>query len=207
MTVDEFVNELNSKGFTASFTDNKLSVNGVGDSYVLNPLIENVFKLQNVEKDYRDRKINTESDYQTYEKNIISELGNIYAPGKINMQIGPSADEYSTLSVQTAFKLVGYNDFRQIGKNNVNYLEQLDDLLESISIQQVELGAMQNRLESVIESIMITRDNMISTRSTLRDADIAEESSNYIANQILQQASATLLATANQTPQIALQLL
>ena len=43
--------------------------------------------------------------------------------------------------------------------------------------------------------------------SILRDADIAEESSNYIANQILQQASATLLATANQTPQIALQLL
>ncbi|DAB18062.1 TPA: hypothetical protein CPT98_04665 [Candidatus Gastranaerophilales bacterium HUM_19] len=41
----------------------------------------------------------------------------------------------------------------------------------------------------------------------MRDADIAEESSAYIRNQILQQASATLLATANQTPAIAMQLL
>ena len=40
-----------------------------------------------------------------------------------------------------------------------------------------------------------------------RDADIAEESSAYIRNQILQQAATTLLATANQTPELALQLL
>ena len=43
--------------------------------------------------------------------------------------------------------------------------------------------------------------------STIRDADIAEESSAYIRSQILQQASATLLAAANQSPSIALQLL
>ena len=45
------------------------------------------------------------------------------------------------------------------------------------------------------------------SRSTIRDADIAEVSSHYIQQQILQQASATLLATANQTPSIALQLI
>ena len=44
-------------------------------------------------------------------------------------------------------------------------------------------------------------------QSTIRDADIAEVSSEYIRQQILQQASATLLATANQTPVIAIQLL
>ena len=43
--------------------------------------------------------------------------------------------------------------------------------------------------------------------STLRDTDVAQESSNYIQAQILQQASATLLATANQTPSIALNLI
>ncbi|MBP3490611.1 hypothetical protein J6K35_01960, partial [bacterium] len=42
---------------------------------------------------------------------------------------------------------------------------------------------------------------------TLQDTDISEVSSEYVKNQILQQASATLLATANQTPSIALQLL
>ena len=46
-----------------------------------------------------------------------------------------------------------------------------------------------------------------STFSTIQEADIAEESSAYIRNQILQQAAMTLMATANQTPAIALQLL
>ena len=66
---------------------------------------------------------------------------------------------------------------------------------------------MQNRLLSVLEEINTKQDNLISMQSTIRDADIAEVSSEYIRQQILQQASATLLATANQTPAIAIQLL
>ncbi|MBR1775688.1 flagellin FliC, partial [bacterium] len=50
-------------------------------------------------------------------------------------------------------------------------------------------------------------ENLTSSRSTLQDADVAKESSNFIKSQILQQASATLLATANQTPSLALRLL
>ena len=53
----------------------------------------------------------------------------------------------------------------------------------------------------------IQYNNLASSRSTIRDADIAEVSSHYIQQQILQQASSTLLATANQTPSIALQLI
>lgn len=60
---------------------------------------------------------------------------------------------------------------------------------------------------SALEQIKVSYDNLVSTQSTIRDADIAEESSAYIRSQILQQASATLLATANQSPSIALQLL
>ncbi|DAB15722.1 TPA: flagellin, partial [Candidatus Gastranaerophilales bacterium HUM_19] len=65
----------------------------------------------------------------------------------------------------------------------------------------------QNRLLSVLEEINTKQDNLISMQSTIRDADIAEVSSEYIRQQILQQAAATLLATANQTPAIAIQLL
>ena len=56
-------------------------------------------------------------------------------------------------------------------------------------------------------SIAVSIDNLTSSQSTIRDADIAEVSSEYIRNQILQQASATLLATANQSPSFALQLI
>jgi flagellin len=58
-----------------------------------------------------------------------------------------------------------------------------------------------------MESIAVQTENITSSLSTLRDADIADESSKYIQAQILQQAAATLLATANQTPSIALNLI
>ena len=76
-----------------------------------------------------------------------------------------------------------------------------------MSAKQTEFGAAQNRLESALEEISTHYENLSSSRSTLKDADIAKVSSEYIKQQILQQASATLLATANQSPALALQLL
>ena len=86
-------------------------------------------------------------------------------------------------------------------------LDVIDNVINEISSRVTTLGAAQNRIDSAIESIGVQTENITSSLSTLRDADIAEESSNYIQSQILQQAAATLLATANQTPSIALNLL
>jgi flagellin len=86
-------------------------------------------------------------------------------------------------------------------------LDKIDEMINIISDRITTLGAAQNRIESAIESIGVQSENITSSLSTLRDADVAQESSNYIKAQILQQASATLLATANQTPSIALNLL
>ena len=84
-------------------------------------------------------------------------------------------------------------------------LSFLDSAIDDISSRVI--GAAQNRVESAITAIDVQSQNLTSSLSTLRDTDVAEESSNYIQSQILQQASATLLATANQTPSIALNLL
>jgi flagellin len=86
-------------------------------------------------------------------------------------------------------------------------LDKIDEMINIISNRITTLGAAQNRIESAIESIGVQSENITSSLSTLRDADVAQESSNYIKALILQQASATLLATANQTPSIALNLL
>ena len=86
-------------------------------------------------------------------------------------------------------------------------LDKIDEVINEISGRVTTLGAAQNRIDSAVESISVQTENITSSLSTLRDADVAEESSNYIKAQILQQASATLLATANQTPSIALNLL
>ena len=95
----------------------------------------------------------------------------------------------------------------EIGLDNVASLDLIDRNLQMLSQKATEYGTIQNRLQSVVEEITIKYDNLVSTQSTIRDADIAEESCAYIRNQILQQASSTLLATANQTPAIVLQLL
>ena len=86
-------------------------------------------------------------------------------------------------------------------------LAEIDNVINNISSRVTTLGAAQNRIESATESIAVQTENITSSLSTLRDADIAEESSNFIQAQILQQAAATLLSTANQTPSIALNLL
>lgn len=85
-------------------------------------------------------------------------------------------------------------------------LSFLDSAIDDISSRVTRIGAAQNRVESAITAIDVQSQNLTSSLSTLRDTDVAEESSNYIQSQILQQASATLLATANQTPSIALNL-
>ena len=86
-------------------------------------------------------------------------------------------------------------------------LNKIDSVIKEISNRTTTLGAAQNRIDSAIESIAVQSENITSSLSTLRDADVAKESSNFLQAQILQQAAATLLSTANQTPSIALNLL
>ena len=110
-------------------------------------------------------------------------------------------------SIETVAQACSGYDGAKITGNQSDMLDKIDKVINEISARTTTLGSAQNRIESAIESIDVQSENITSSLSTLRDADIAEESSNYIKAQILQQASATLLATANQTPSIALNLL
>lgn len=88
-----------------------------------------------------------------------------------------------------------------------DFLCFLDDAIENISARTALIGAYMNRVESAVDAIGVQKENIVSANSSIKDTDVAEESSNYLKYQILQQSSATLLATANQQPQIALNLL
>ena len=83
----------------------------------------------------------------------------------------------------------------------------IDKAIDEISRRVTKIGAAQNRVDSALSAIDVQSQNLTSSLSTLRDTDVADESSKYIQSQILQQASATLLATANQTPSLALNLI
>ena len=87
------------------------------------------------------------------------------------------------------------------------FIDQIDDAIDNISLRCTKIGAFMNRLDSAIDSTDVQRENLTEAVSTIKDADAATESSNYIKYQILQQATATLLSTANQQPSIALNLI
>ena len=123
----------------------------------------------------------------------------LFEAGDVNSLFGENITE-------VAKNCSGY-DGTKITGNQADMLDKIDEVINVISARTTTLGSAQNRIESAIESIGVQSENITSSLSTLRDADVAEESSNYIQAQILQQASATLLATANQTPSIALNLL
>ena len=87
------------------------------------------------------------------------------------------------------------------------FLYFIDDAIKNVSDRVSLIGAYMNRVESAQSSIAVQKENIVSANSSIKDADVATESSNYIKYQILQQSSATLLSTANQTPSIALNLI
>ena len=88
-----------------------------------------------------------------------------------------------------------------------DFVNQVDSALKEVQDRRTEIGAVQNRLDSAAQSLTTTIENLTSSKSTIMDADIAAESTEYINSQILQQAAASLLVQANQAPQIALSLI
>ena len=126
-----------------------------------------------------------------------------YGNNKIGYQVGINSSDSSRIDIDFSCGISVNN----IDITSEDSLSIIDDLLSKIKEKEAKYGSAYNRLESALESIGVSINNLVSTRSTIRDADIAEESSEYIRNQILQQAAATLMAAANQPPGIVLQLL
>ncbi len=82
-----------------------------------------------------------------------------------------------------------------------------DVALGQISSIRADLGAVQNRLESTVNNLSATSENLSAARSRILDADFASETATFSRNQIIQQAGISVLAQANQQPQVALSLL
>jgi flagellin len=86
-------------------------------------------------------------------------------------------------------------------------LAVIDDALIRVNSIRADLGAMQNRLQSTINNLAISDENLSSANSRIRDTDMAEEVSEMTKNSILMQAGIAVLGQANSTNQSALKLL
>jgi flagellin len=86
-------------------------------------------------------------------------------------------------------------------------LDTIDAALKSVSDARSKLGAAGNRLESSIRNIQAFSESLSAANSRIKDVDVAEETSRMARAQILSQAGVSVLAQANQQPQLALKLL
>lgn len=83
----------------------------------------------------------------------------------------------------------------------------IDTAISAIGGVRADLGALQNRFQSTIRNLSNISENVESARSRIRDTDFASETAELTRNQIIQQASVSVLSQANQRPQSALSLL
>ena len=88
-----------------------------------------------------------------------------------------------------------------------NTLANIDKLIQVVDSKRANLGALQNRMESTIRNQANISENQSDARSRIRDTDFASETAALTQNNIIQQASQSVLAQANQRPTIALSLL
>ncbi len=129
----------------------------------------------------------------------------------LTFQIGANGVEDQRLTVN-----ISDMSTRALGIGNVSVAKQddantainkIDDAIKSVSSQRAKLGAVQNRLEHTVNSLNTANENLSAAESQIRDTDMAAEMIKYTKSNILQQASQSMLAQANQQPQGVLQLL
>ncbi|WP_308498878.1 flagellin [uncultured Anaerobiospirillum sp.] len=107
-------------------------------------------------------------------------------------------------------KANGTNEVRWLVKTPQaaqNTLNTIDKFIEYVDSKRAALGAIQNRMESTIRNQSSISENESDARSRIRDTDFASETAALTQNQIIQQASQTILTQANQRPTVALNLL
>ncbi|MDT3663696.1 MAG: flagellin [Anaerobiospirillum sp.] len=88
-----------------------------------------------------------------------------------------------------------------------NVIGLIDQFIQAVDSKRADLGAIQNRMEATIRNQANISENESDARSRIRDTDFASETAALTQNNIIQQASQTVLAQANQRPTIALSLL
>ncbi len=86
-------------------------------------------------------------------------------------------------------------------------VSRINNAINIVSTYRAKLGAAQNRLEHTINNLKVTSENITAAESRIRDTDMADEITAFTKNNILLQASQSMLAQSNSVPQSILSLL
>ena len=133
----------------------------------------------------------------------VSLLDSTYAE---RFQVGADVGQIISVQITTNFAGLSSGDLTSFANAQLA-ITKMDSVLATVTATRADLGAKQNRFSSVIRSNDNTAQNVSASRSRIEDTDYALESATLARNSVLQQASSSMLAQANQQPQIALSLL
>ncbi len=134
--------------------------------------------------------------------------------GLVEIQIGAGNNPFNDRLKYDGTQITSTLESLGIGTESVSSkagaqisLQRLDDALVKVNGVRANLGALQNRLSSVIQNLGVTEENFSEANSRIRDVDVARETADLAKNQILTQAGISVLAQANQSPNYALKLI
>lgn len=134
--------------------------------------------------------------------------------GLVEIQVGMYSDgfqdriRYDASGIDSTLQALGIGEDTVSSKEGAQMaLARMDNAIVKVNGSRAKLGALQNRLSSVINTLSVNDENFSAANSRIRDVDIASETADLTRNNILNQAGVSVLAQANQTPNSALKLL
>jgi flagellin len=131
----------------------------------------------------------------------------------IDFQVGITTTIDDTIAVDfggidlAGLGMTGQNVLGTDGTTAKAAMDAIDAAMEIISGRRSDFGAAMNRFQSTISNLQTMRTNIDAASGVIRDVDVAAETAEMAKNQILQQAGTAMLAQANTSPQLAMQLL
>ena len=164
-----------------------------------------------------------------YGKNLVDAINNKFADGSVkasivngklslssdraDIVIGGTDPDAVGLTAGTKAFTAGKSEvgFKDVDVSTVegadNAILAMDGALKALNSARADLGAIQNRFESVVSNLSVNSENLSASKSRIMDADFAQETANLSRSQVLQQAGTAMVAQANQLPQGVLSLL
>lgn len=134
--------------------------------------------------------------------------------GKLDIQVGVNNNQFNdriTFDAEASdstLRAMGLEEQTVSTKLQAqNSLAVMDDAINYVNGMRANFGALQNRLQTVSQTLMTSDENYSAANSRIRDTDVAEESSKLAKNNVLMQAATAVIAQANQQNQLALKLL
>lgn len=150
-------------------------------------------------------------------ENLVEKNGNapvtvtqkVTSMGTMTVQLGANEGQVLEVDIPTV-------NTHTLGLDNINVctekgasetISKVASAINRVSSVRSTLGAYQNRLESVVSHLASYKQDMTSAVSSIEDADMAEEMTEYTQQNVITQAATSMLAQANERPQSVLQLL